>query len=258
MTLHPLSAPPRLEGQVALVTGAAGGIGRATALTLAEAGATVIATDIVDTADYGAAGSGAPNAGGPIHYRRYDVTSAAETEALIADVSETHGGIDILILCAGTISHRPLTEASDDEWQAMLAVNLFGVVNPVRAVFPKMQARGYGKIVALGSIAAKIGGVASGPAYVAAKSAVHGLMKWVAKAGASSGVYASVVAPGPVETPMWQTVTQRAAPSANGNVPLGRYGQPEDIAQAILFLSSPQSNWITGTVLDVNGGMLMD
>jgi 3-oxoacyl-[acyl-carrier protein] reductase len=137
-------------------------------------------------------------------------------------------------------------------------VNLFGVVNPVRKLFPVMAQQGYGKIVALGSIAAKIGGVASGPSYVAAKSAVHGLMKWVAKAGAAKGVYANVVAPGPVETPMWSKVTQRAAPSPHGSVPLGRYGQPEDIAQSILFLCSPASNWITGTVLDVNGGMLMD
>ena len=80
----------------------------------------------------------------------------------------------------------------------------------------------------------------------------------VAKNGAGKGVYANIIAPGPVETPMWATVTDRAAPSPNGNVPLGRFGQPEDIAQSILFLCSPASNWITGTVLDVNGGMLMD
>lgn len=249
MSLQPLSAPPRLDGQIALVTGAAGGIGKAAALALAEAGATVVATDIVDDVAFDA-----PN----IAYRRYDVTSIPETDALVEALTAEHGRIDALILCAGTISHRPLGESSDEEWHSILDVNLFGVVHPVRAIFPKMSAQGYGKIVALGSIAAKIGGVAAGPAYVAAKSAVHGLMKWVAKAGAPSGVYASVIAPGPVETPMWQSVTQRAAPSPNGSVPLGRYGQPEDIAQAILFLASPQSNWITGTVLDVNGGMLMD
>ena len=150
------------------------------------------------------------------------------------------------------------SNSTDEEWRSILDVNLFGVLNPVRKLYPVMVKQGYGKIVALGSIAAKIGGVASGPSYVAAKSAVHGLMKWVAKSGASKGVYANVVAPGPVETPMWSKVTQRAAPSAHGSVPLGRYGQPEDIAQSILFLCSPASNWITGTVLDVNGGMLMD
>lgn len=246
----PLSAPARLDGQVALVTGATGGIGRATTLALAAAGARVIATDIAEQGDFG----GVPG----ITYRRYDVTSLADTETVIDGVLQEAGRIDVLILCAGSISKRPLTESTNEEWQSILDVNLFGVLNPVRKLFPVMAAQGYGKMVAVGSIAAKIGGVAAGPSYVAAKSAVHGLFKWVAKAGASKGVYASVVAPGPVETPMWAKVTERAPPSPHNSVPLGRYGQPEDIAQAILFLCSPASNWITGTVLDVNGGMLMD
>jgi 3-oxoacyl-[acyl-carrier protein] reductase len=246
----PLSAPARLDGQVAFVTGAAGGIGRATTLALAVAGAKVIATDIAETVDFGDAKG--------VSYVRYDVTSQADTDAVIDKTLKDAGRIDVLILCAGSISHRPLTESSNEEWQSILDVNLFGVLNPVRKLFPVMAAQGYGKMVAVGSIAAKIGGVAAGPSYVAAKSAVHGLFKWVAKAGASKGVFASVVAPGPVETPMWEKVTQRAAPSAHNSVPLGRYGQPEDIAQGILFLCSPASNWITGTVLDINGGMLMD
>lgn len=246
----PLSAPARLDGQVALMTGAAGGIGRATTLALAAAGAKVIATDIAAEVSFGDVTS--------IEYRRCDVTSQAETEQVVDDVLQSHGRIDVLILCAGSISHRSLGESTNEEWRSILDVNLFGVLNPVRKVFPVMAGQGYGKMVAVGSIAAKIGGVAAGPSYVAAKSAVHGLFKWVAKAGASKGVFASVVAPGPVETPMWEKVTQRAAPSPHNSVPLGRYGQPEDIAQAILFLCSPASNWITGTVLDVNGGMLMD
>ncbi|QCJ01224.1 SDR family oxidoreductase (plasmid) [Agrobacterium larrymoorei] len=245
----PISAPARLDGRVALITGATGGIGKATALALAEAGAKVIATDLAESSDFGHPA---------IEYVRYDVTSSAQTKEVVDDVVRRYGQLDVLVLCAGTITHKPLTESTDEEWRTILDVNLMGVVNPVREIYPIMAEKGGGKIVALGSIAAKIGGVASGPAYVAAKSAVHGLMKWVAKSGAAKGVYASVIAPGPVETPMWNTVTQRAAPSANGNVPLGRYGQPEDIAQAILFLCSPASNWITGTVLDVNGGMLMD
>ncbi|KMK65321.1 SDR family NAD(P)-dependent oxidoreductase [Puniceibacterium sp. IMCC21224] len=249
MAQIPVSAPARMDNKISLVTGAAGGIGRATALALAQAGSTVIATDIVDDAAFADAG---------IIYRRYDVTSGDETRTLVADIVKEHGRIDALVLCAGTISHRHLVDSTEDEWQKMLDVNLMGVVNPIREIFPVMADQQMGKIVALGSIAAKIGGVASGPSYVAAKSAVHGLMKWVAKNGADKGIYASVIAPGPVETPMWETVTQRAAPSAHGSVPLGRFGQPEDIAQAILFLCSPASNWITGTVLDVNGGMLMD
>lgn len=245
----PLSGPAQLDGQVAIVTGGAGAIGRATVLALAEAGARVVATDLAESADYG---------NPAISYRRLDVTSREQSAALVADVKAEYGRVDILVLCAGTISNRSLADCSDEEWYSILNVNLLGVANPLREVLPLMETQGYGKVVALGSIAAKIGGVASGPAYIAAKSGVHGVIKWVAKSYASKGVYANVVAPGPIETPMWETVTQKAAPSANGNVPLGRFGHPDDIAQSILFLASPQSNWITGTVLDVNGGMLMD
>ena len=249
MVVSPLSGPPRLDGQIALVTGAAGGIGRAVVSALSAAGANVFAADIVDEF-----GELPPNT----FYEKCDVTSRAATETLIDNILFDLRSIHILVLCAGTISNKPLQESTDEEWNSIFDVNVMGVVNPVRKLYPVMAQQGYGKIVALGSIAAKIGGVASGPSYVAAKSAVHGLMKWVAKAGASKGVYANVVAPGPVETPMWANVTGRAPPSAHGSVPLGRYGAPEDIAQGILFLCSPASNWITGTVLDVNGGMLMD
>jgi 3-oxoacyl-[acyl-carrier protein] reductase len=246
----PLSGPARLDGQVALVTGAAGGIGRETVKALAAAGASVVATDIADLNPF--------EGHGKIGYLRYDVTSKAETDALVDRLTREAGKIGVLVLCAGSIARTPIADATDEEWESIWRVNVMGVVNPVRSIFPLMCQNGYGKIVALGSIAAKIGGVAAGPAYVAAKSAVHGLMKWTAKAGAAHGVYANIVAPGPVETPMWQSVTQRQPPSALTSVPLGRYGQPEDIAQAILFLCSPASNWITGTTLDVNGGMLMD
>ncbi|KAA1014244.1 SDR family oxidoreductase [Paraburkholderia panacisoli] len=243
-----LSGPPSLEGQVALITGGAGGMGRAIANTFRDAGARVIATDIAEHADIGAS----------IQYRRYDVTSRAQTDRVIDEVLTEHGAIDILVLCAGIIARTPLGDSTDEEWDAIMSVNVRGVVNPTRKLFPLMCERGFGKILAAGSIAAKNGGVASGPAYVSAKAAVHGMMRWVAKAGAPHGVYANVLAPGPVETAMWSNVTGNVAPSANATVPLGRYGNADDIAQAALFLCSPASNWITGTSLDISGGMWMD
>ena len=241
----PVSGPARLDGQVALLTGGAGGIGREVAHTLAAAGATVIATDIAAEASFNDP---------TISYQRYDVTSRADTDRLVDGIVAQHGKIDILIMCAGTIANTPLWDSTDEEWESIWKVNVMGVVNPMRKIFPLMKEKGYGKIVALGSVAARIGGVASGPAYVGAKSAVHGIVKWAAKAGAAHGVFVNAVAPGPVETPMWQSVTERKPPSAHGSVPLGRYGQPEDIAQSILFLASPASNWITGTTIDINGG----
>ena len=243
-----LSGPANLEGQVALITGGAGGMGRAIAKAFKEAGARVVATDRAGKEDIGEG----------IEYRRYDVTSRSETDQVIDAVIAAHGKVDILVLCAGIIARTPLGESSDEEWDDILSVNVRGVVNPTRKLFPLMCQRGFGKILAAGSIAAKNGGVASGPAYVASKSAVHGMMRWMAKAGAPHGVYANTLAPGPVETAMWANVTGNVAPLANATVPLGRYGNADDIAQAALFLCSPASNWITGTSLDISGGMWMD
>jgi 3-oxoacyl-[acyl-carrier protein] reductase len=243
-----LSGPCNLTGQVALITGGSGGMGRAIAHAFKNAGARVVAGDLGEHEELGPG----------IEYRRYDVTSRADTDKVIDGVLADHGKIDILVLCAGVIARTPLSESSDDEWNAMLSVNVMGVVNPARKLFPIMCERGFGKILACGSIAAKNGGVASGPAYVASKAAVHGMMRWVAKAGAPHGVYANILAPGPVETAMWARVTSNQAPAANATVPLGRYGNAEDIAQAALFLCSASSNWITGTSLDISGGMWMD
>jgi len=244
-----MSGPASLTGQVALITGGAGGMGRAIAKLFRAAGARVVATDLAEHEDIGPG----------IEYRRYDVTSPAETERVIDRVLADHGQVDILVLCAGVIARTPLATSTDDEWRSMLSVNVLGVVNPARKLFPVMCERGFGKILAAGSIAAKNGGVASGPAYVSSKAAVHGMMRWIAKAGAPHGVYANTLAPGPVETAMWANLTAGSqTPAANATVPLGRYGSAEDIAQAALFLCSPASNWITGTSLDISGGMWMD
>jgi 3-oxoacyl-[acyl-carrier protein] reductase len=242
-----LSGAANLEGQVAFITGGAGSMGRAIAKAFQAAGARVIATDRAAHEDIGEG----------IDYRQYDVTSREQTDTLIDAVIAEYGQVDILVLCAGIIARTPLADSTDEEWDALMSVNVRGVVNPARKLFPLMCDRGFGKILAAGSIAAKNGGVASGPAYVASKAAVHGMMRWIAKAGAPHGVYANTLAPGPVETAMWASVTGGQAPSANGSVPLGRYGNTEDIAQAALFLCSPASNWITGTSLDVSGGMWM-
>jgi 3-oxoacyl-[acyl-carrier protein] reductase len=246
MSQH-MSGPARLDGQVALITGGAGGMGRAISAAFLAAGAKVVATDRAVKEDLGPG----------IEYLQYDVTSRVETDKVINAVIRRHGKVDILVLCAGTIARTPLAESTDEEWESILKVNVMGVVNPARKLFPLMCQNGFGKILAAGSIAAKNGGVASGPAYVSAKSAVHGMMRWIAKAGAPHGVYANTLAPGPVETAMWASVTGNAAPAANASVPLGRWGNAEDIAQAALFLCSPASNWITGTSLDISGGMWM-
>lgn len=245
-----LSGPPDMTGRVVFVTGAAGGIGRMTTERLAEAGATVVATDLV--------GPTPGFAGKNISFRRCDVTDRAATEAAVAETIRDMGRIDVMILGAGLVSNTPLSTVGDDEWEKVQAVNVLGVINPARGVWNHMIERKSGKFVLIGSIAVRIGGFAAGPAYTAAKGAVHGIGKWMAKHGAPHGVVTNVVAPGPVVTPMFETVTEQRAPAATETIPLKRYGQPEDIAQAILFLASPQSNWMTGTVINVNGGYVFD
>lgn len=123
----------------------------------------------------------------------------------------------------------------------------------MQAFYDGLLNDGYGKVVCIGSIAGRVGGVISGPNYVASKGGVHAFVKWAAKDAADEGVYVNAIAPGPV----WSGMT-RGENYTPDMAPLGRIGEPEDIAEAVVFLASPASNWITGTVLDVNGGMLMD
>ena len=246
----PNSGPADLTDQVALVTGATGDIGQATCRALAACGAVVVGTDIHETSDVFAAD-------GRIGYRRQDVTSRADTDALVADVVAERGRLDIAVLGAGVATVSPVDEMDDAEWEHVIGVNLYGVMNVARAVVPVMRKRGFGKIVALGSVAGRLGGIASGAAYAASKGGVHALIKNVARRGAADGIYANAVAPGPVSGSMWRDdIHQGNPPDPADLIPLQRFGTPDDIAQAIVFLASPQSNWITGKVLDVNGGML--
>src|SRR3981189_2230578 len=159
-----LSGPTSLTGQVALITGGSGGMGRAIANAFKGAGARVVATDLGEHEDIGPG----------IEYHRYDVTSRFHTDKVIDGVLADHGKVDILVLCAGIIARTPLAQSTDEEWNSILSVNVLGVVNPTRKLFPIMCERGYGKVLACGSIAAKNGGVGSGPAFVASQAAGRG------------------------------------------------------------------------------------
>ncbi len=247
----PDSGPPDLAGQVAIVTGAAGDVGRAAVRALAGCAAAVVGADIHDS-------SSAFAEDGSISCRRLDVTSRADAESLVAGVMSEHGRIDIAVLAAGIATLTRVDTVTDEEWDRVMGVNAYGVMNVARSVVPVMKERRYGKIVAVGSIAGRLGGAATGAAYAASKGAVHALIKNIARNGTGDGIYANAVAPGPVTGKMWgDVVNDGSPPDPSTIVPLGRYGMPGDIAQAIVFLASPQSNWVTGQVLDVNGGMMM-
>jgi NAD(P)-dependent dehydrogenase (short-subunit alcohol dehydrogenase family) len=245
----PVSGPLDLRGRVAVVTGARSGIGQAAALALGRAGARLAVSDLagcdetvarLKAWDPEAVGIGA------------DVTREADCARLASAVLERFGRIDVLVTSAGVLDLTPIEELSLEEWNRVIAVDLTGTFLAVQAVWGAMKRQKRGRIVCLGSLAARVGGALSGPHYVAAKAGVTGLVKWCAKAGAPDGILANAIAPGLVWTPM-----TRSYPIPESAAPVGRIGRPEDIAQTVVFLASDMSSYMTGCVLDVNGGIYM-
>lgn len=253
-----ISGRADLSGQVAIVTGAARGIGQACALALAAEGADIV------TADLGACEAtlaGIRELGRRSLDVPTDVTRRDAVCQLMARVIETFGRIDILVNNAGTLARVGIEDTTDELWDRDVNTTLHGTFLCIQAVLPHMKERRSGKIVNISSISGKIGGVASraagsnrgrsGPAYAAAKAGVLALTRWVAKDVGPDGIYVNAIAPGGIETEM-----TRGYDYSVENNPIPRMGQPEDVAQAVVFLASQMSNFITGAVLDVNGGIL--
>jgi 3-oxoacyl-[acyl-carrier protein] reductase len=241
---------------VAFLTGAAGGLGRCAAHTLAREGAIVVATSRRrEGADEVA--TEIRSQGGQATGRALDVTRPEEVQTVVRESWEQFGRIDIVVTFAGLMSRRQIQEIDDQHWSHTLDVNLTGTFSVLRSIYPLMVEAKYGKIVCIGSIAGRQGGVVAGADYAAAKGAVHAMVKWLARAGAPHNVYANAIAPGPTMTPMWIGANSGVPVDDPGVAPLGRVGQPEDVAEAVLFLASSMSNYVTGAVLDVCGGAVM-
>ena len=256
------SGPPDLRGQIALVTGGARGIGRASAEVLARAGADVAVADLLPTkdAERAIAASGRRALGLDL-----DVTDAEAVRRAVEGVVAALGRLDILVTAAGVVHRDPLEETSASAWQRVVDVILTGTFYSIQAAVPAMRVHGYGKIVTISSISGIIGGAVSrsadasaarrgrsGPAYAAAKGGVIALTRWVAKDVGQSGIYVNSVAPGGVDTEM-----TRGYEYPVEELPIPRMGQPADVAEAVLFLASPASNYVTGQVLRVDGGWVI-
>lgn len=244
-----------LENRVALVTGGARGIGKAICERLASEGAAVVMVDIMpDVAEQSAA---------EFRSRGYDamavganVASLQEAEDTVKAVMDKYGRLDILVNCAGITKDNLLLRMSENDWDAVIAVNLKGSYNFIKAASrPMMKAR-YGKIVNISSVVGRAGN-AGQINYSASKAGVIGMTKSVAKELGSRNIFANAVAPGYIETDMTRALPEEARKAFADSIPLKRPGQPEDVANVVYFLCSPLSDYVTGQVINVCGGFLM-
>jgi len=245
---------PAISGQVALVTGASRGIGRAIAQLLAERGLRVVGTA---TSEAGAAGIGealASHAGcrGIV----LDVTDGDAVGAAIDAVVRDLGALHVLVNNAGITRDQLSMRMKDEDWDVVLATNLSAVFRASRAAIRPMMKQRYGRIVNITSVVGASGNPGQAN-YAAAKAGVAGMTRSLAREVGSRGITVNCVAPGFIETDMTRALGETQSAALLSQIPLGRLGQPAEIAHAVAFLASPEASYITGTELHVNGGMLM-
>jgi NAD(P)-dependent dehydrogenase (short-subunit alcohol dehydrogenase family) len=249
----------RLEGKVAVITGGAGGIGKAAAALFAAEGANVVLMDLSEEALSAAASDIGSNR---VSTFAGDVTSAEDNRAVMAAATERYGGVDILLANAGIEGDvKPLREYDEARFDQVMAVNVKGVFLGLQAAIPAMEERGGGSIVITSSVAG-VKGAPNVSAYGTSKHAVIGLMRAAALECAHLNIRVNTVNPSPVETRMMRSLEEGMAPGqaevakemVASRIPMQRYAEPEDIAKVMLFLASDDSAWVTGSVQMADGG----
>ena len=251
-----------VAGKTVIVTGGGGGIGGATCRLFAAQGAKVAVFDMnIEAARKVAAAIEA--AGGTAAAFECDITNRTAVDAAVAATEAKLGPVDILVNNAGWDVFKPFVKSAPSEWEKLIAINLIGALHMHHAVLPGMMERKYGRIVNVGSDAARVG--SSGEAvYAACKGGLLALSKTLAREHARHGITVNVICPGPTDTALLSGVAEGAANPAKlieaftRAIPLGRLGQPEDLARAIVFFGSDDASFITGQVLSVSGGLTMN
>lgn len=245
------TASERLDGRVCLVTGAARGIGRAIAGAFDQAGATVVLADI-DGAECESAADKLKS-GCAI---TLDVSDSVAVHAAVETVITRFGRLDVLVNNAGIDDTGAITEITDSQWERMVAVNLSGVFYCTRAVVPQMISQRYGRIISVGSNLGIIGSVGM-PHYCAVKAGVHGFMRAIARELAPHSITANTIAPGAIQTELLDSLPSDLVARKLAEIPLGRFGKPEEIAPAAVLLASDAGAYFTGSVVNVSGGDVM-
>jgi 3-oxoacyl-[acyl-carrier protein] reductase len=247
-----------IQGKISIITGGASGIGKATALAFAKEGSDVVVVDVsYDEAEKVA--KEVKGLGRDSLALKVDVAKKAEVQDMVEKVLEKFKTVDILINCAGILRFSPIEDLSEKDWHDILDVNLTGTFLCSQAVIKTMKNQKSGNIVNMSSTAAKVGGVRAAASYSVSKAGVSNLTICLAKELAPYNVRVNAIAPAMVDTPMTNQpgYGKEAKENFVKNIPLG-LGLPEDIADAMLFLVSDKSRYITGEILDVNGGFIMD
>jgi len=245
-----------LENRVALVTGSSRGIGRAVALELARNGAAVAVTYARGAQAAEAVAQEIRSMGGTAVVAQADVSVPAEATAMVEEVTRDLGPVDILVNNAGITRDSLLLRMKEEDWDRVLSVNLGGVFNCTKVALRSMIKRRQGRIVNVSSIVGLTGNQGQAN-YSAAKAGIIGFTRSIAREVASRGITANVVAPGYIDTEMTEGLPGDVKERMMAQIPLGRFGSPEDVARAVLFFASDLSSYITGQVLVVDGGMVM-
>ena len=244
----------KVEGQVALVTGASRGIGAAIALTLAQEGYKVIGTATTDdgAAKITQALEAYPGCGG----KNLNVNDVTAAEALIDAITKEFGGLQVLVNNAGITRDMLAMRLKDEDWDAVLDTNLKAVFRMSRAVMRTMMKQRYGRIISITSVVGASGNAGQAN-YAAAKAGVAGMTRALARELGSRNITVNCVAPGFIETDMTASLPEEQQKALLSQIPLGHLGKPSDIAHAVAYLASPQAAYVTGQELHVNGGMFM-
>jgi len=247
----------KLKDRVAIVTGGARGIGETIALTFLREGAKVAIIDSdKESLEFLKKETGKKHK--EIIAIPCDITKSSEVNGMVDQVRKGFGRIDILVNNAGIIRRGTIETVTEEDWDRVIEVNLKGTFNCCKAVAPIMKSQDYGKIVNVSSIAGKMGDITSAPGYGPSKAGVDALTKTLARQLASYGINVNAVSPHAIETEMSAQWSKERRKEIIASIPLGRLGKPEDVANAVVFLASDDASFITGEILDVNGGALMD
>lgn len=247
----------KLKGRVSIVTGGVRGIGKAIALTLIREGVKVAIVDF-DKRGAIALRDEIKKIGGEAIAIPCDISKSSEVKSMVDQVKKAFDRIDILVNNAGIIRRGTIETVTEEDWDRVIEVNLKGTFNCSKAVVETMKQQRYGKIVNVSSIAGKIGDITSAPGYGPSKAGIDALTKTLARQLAPYGINVNAVSPHAIETEMSAQWAEERRKEIIASIPLGRLGKPEDVAEAVLFLASDEASFITGEILDVNGGALMD